>query len=99
MASVIAKMELPAKKPDGTRIDVKVEVGAPYLDDSGLWRCPVSVAPLYGKLGDIAGEDSLQALALAMRLAFNLLADFRTKGGVLKCDLEAQFGMSGGNNA
>jgi hypothetical protein len=48
----------------------------------------VAVHPLYEKLADIAGVDSLQALCLATRLAFVLLHDFKRKGGRLFLDEE-----------
>ena len=69
----------------GERIAISVTIGAPYRESSDpeMWRCPVAVSPLYNKLADMAGGDSLQALCLATRLAFSLLHDFRSKGGRL----------------
>ncbi len=62
----------------------------PYqcADSPEEWSCPVSVRPLHDQLSDQHGGDSLQALCLAIRLALDLLKDFRAKGGVLLIDGE-----------
>jgi hypothetical protein len=61
-------------------------VGRPYLltnTEHEAWRCPVSVDPLSPNLPDIFGEDSWQALWLAISLVHSQLADFVRAGGHL----------------
>lgn len=72
-------------RPGGERVAITVRIGRPYLGATGpdTWSCPVAVHPLYSKLADISGADSLQALVLACNLAFTLLLDFKDKGGKL----------------
>lgn len=83
MAAVLASTEMIGTKPTGEEVTITVRIGQPYADGLDSWRCPVSVEPLYSKLADIAGADSLQAVVLACNLAFTLLQDFKDKGGKL----------------
>jgi hypothetical protein len=43
-------------------------VGAPYLAEGAMYRCPVELVGVDGRYPDIAGDGSLQALCLAIRL-------------------------------
>ncbi len=52
---------------DGERKTITVMVGRPYADGEAF-RCPVKVTGLEPQYVDIAGETSLQALCLALRL-------------------------------
>lgn len=83
--SEIAATTITGVTAAGEHIAISVTIGTPYREttDPEVWRCPVAVFPLYGRLADIAGNDSLQALCLATRLAFSLLHDFKSKGGRL----------------
>ena len=83
--SEIAATTITGVTAAGEYIAISVTIGTPYREttDPEVWRCPVAVSPLYGRLADIAGNDSLQALCLATRLAFSLLHDFKGKGGRL----------------
>lgn len=83
--SEIAATNITGVTAAGERIAISVSIGTPYQEaaDPEVWRCPVAVSPLYSRLADIAGSDSLQALCLATRLAFSLLHDFKSKGGKL----------------
>ncbi len=85
MTAALASTQMVGIRPGGERLTITVRIGQPYLSNShpDTWSCPVSVEPLYSKLADIAGEDSLQALVLACSLAFTLLQDFKDKGGKL----------------
>lgn len=84
----VASLTLGASVPGQEDFDISLEIGAPYLDQSRAWRCPVSLRPLYAKLSDITGENSFQALCLAIALAQDLLHDFVEKGGSLTSDGE-----------
>ena len=68
-------------RPNGERVSVTVAVGHPYPTSEGDWACPIAVDGLQGRLDDIAGSDSMQALCLAIRTARDLLASFMTDGG------------------
>ncbi|MDX1253507.1 MAG: hypothetical protein IDH49_14905 [Gammaproteobacteria bacterium] len=87
MDEPVAKTELLAVHPDGTRATVTIEIGKPYLHQSGEgfeeWACPVSLTPLYKNLRDARGGDPFQALCLASALILDLLSGFKEKGGTL----------------
>src|SRR5258708_26963486 len=69
--------------PDGCERRVRVRVGRPYVDGKAAWACPVELAGFERRYPDIVGEDSLQALSLALTLAWRRLQDFVDKGGVV----------------
>ncbi len=83
MDDPVAKMEMVAVHPDGTRAPLTAEIGRPYLVDTEEWACPVSLKPLYPRLTDAHGVNSMQALCLAVSLVFDLLSGFKEKGGAL----------------
>jgi hypothetical protein len=68
-------------RPGGGRVSVTIAVGHPYPTSEGDWACPVEIDGLQGRLEDIAGEDSMQALCLAIRTARDLLTSFMADGG------------------
>jgi uncharacterized protein DUF6968 len=73
--------ELLCVRPSGERINVTVAIGHPYPTSGGEWACPVEMSGLHGRLVDIRGIDSLQALCLAVNIVRELLASFRADGG------------------
>ena len=83
MTEIFASTRMVGISPSGEKISITVKVGRPYVDGAGIWRCPVTVEPLYSRLSDIAGSDSFQAVLLACSLAIDLLQDFKDKGGSL----------------
>jgi|SRR6185369_6979030 len=83
MATAVASVSIDAVSPEGEAFVIELEVGTPYKCETGEWACPIALGGLYDHLGDMHGEDSYQALCLAMRLAQDLLQDFRDKGGKL----------------
>ena len=68
MESPIATLELVEVAADGSRIPLRIELGQPRPDGRGAWACLVSVDGYDRHAKDIYGEDSLQALCLAMRM-------------------------------
>lgn len=72
-------------RPNGNKFEITLEIGQPYrCDDSPEpWACPACLAGLYGHLQDARGVDAVQALCLAICLAFDLLSDFKANGGKL----------------
>lgn len=91
MDDPIAKMEMVAVHPDGTRAPLIVEVGKPYHADTGEWACPVSGEPLIPYIPGIRGEDSMQALCQALSFVFYLLSAFKDKGGALLHECGEEF--------
>lgn len=85
VGATVARLSLQARSSDNEDFAVNVEIGIPYRshEHPDTWACPVAVRPLYDRLLDQYGEDSFQALFLAMRLALVLLKDFTEKGGSL----------------
>jgi Domain of unknown function (DUF6968) len=85
MNTVIAKTSLFGQRRGEECFRITVEIGTPYRNGfgPGEWACPVAVHPLFSRLQEAHGEDSLQSLCLAISLAQNLLADFREDGGSL----------------
>lgn len=79
-APAIARLELTRVCPNGERIPIAVEIGAPYQAEAGEWSTPVAIHGLHGRLGDICGEDSFQSLCLAMDLIRRLLSSAIEKG-------------------
>ena len=68
---------------DGSERPVRVRVGRPYLDEAGVWACPAELSGFEQRYPDMRGEDSLQALVLALSLVWRRLQDFVEKGGTV----------------
>lgn len=79
MDDLIASLELVALRPDGVRKPIHVQVGRPHPDGKGTWACPIFTEGLDDKPRNIYGEDSMQALCLALRMVRFHLAE------VLRC--------------
>jgi hypothetical protein len=85
---------------DGKVFALEVAIGVPFLSErSEAWACTLTLSPLLSKPVDICGEDSLQALCLALRMARSMLDDFSEKGGRLLADgepfpIDAYFGAA-----
>jgi hypothetical protein len=87
---------------------VQVSLGAPYSRDNGSWACPVELKGIHDPVADIVGDDSLQALCLAVQFAGRFLAAFVERGGRLRTagddledsfPLDAYFGDAGSSSA
>jgi hypothetical protein len=81
MADEIASADIRCIASDGRAFDARVVVARPYRAPSGEWRCPVVMAGLQERLPDMAGEDSLQALCMALSTVRMLLEHFAAQGG------------------
>jgi len=68
---------------DGSERPVRVRVGRPYLDRAGVWACPAELSGFEQRYPDMRGDDSLQALVLALSLLWRRLQDFVEKGGTV----------------
>jgi hypothetical protein len=81
MIATTGKVQLTCVRPNGECVPVTVAVGHPYPTIEGDWVCPVELAGLHGRLTDVHGTDSLQALCLAIKLIGSLLTSFVAEGG------------------
>lgn len=95
----IASTAIDLVHADGRRVRGRIWIGNPYQVDEHEAKCPCGIDGLDGRLADISGSDTLQALMLAARLLANRLSDFNEKGGRIvhpgsdeAFDLEPVFG-------
>lgn len=105
--SEIATLELVALHADGRRIPVALRLSAPEQAATGEWRCMLRLDGLVDDLPPVSGDDSVQALCLALLLAARLLRSFVASGGRLldpldgdeEWPLDAYFGWLGSTSA
>jgi hypothetical protein len=69
----VAERALICERPGGERVRVTVRIGKPFRAGDDDWACPVEAEGLVGRLADIHGVDSFQALILAQGLLRNLM--------------------------
>jgi hypothetical protein len=69
----IAQRVLVCEREGGDRVKVTLRIGKPYQVSDSDWACPVEAEGLFGRLSDIHGIDSFQALVLAQRLLRTLM--------------------------
>lgn len=83
--SPIATEKVFGQRPGEERFEIVIEIGKPYrvAGAPNEWACAVALIGLDGRLPDVHGEGSLQALSLAIGLAYRLLQFFEEDGGVL----------------
>lgn len=73
---IIAERTLYAVEADGHEYEIHLMIGKPYPVDTGEWVCPVTLPGAQGRLTDIRGVDSWQALMLSTRAIRELLGHF-----------------------
>jgi hypothetical protein len=76
----IATLHLIQVNPGGKRTLVRVEIGEPRYDERGSWVCPVLITSIDEEVREIHGEDSLQALCLAVRFVGSMLGSVIERG-------------------
>jgi len=81
MNDIIPHSQIECISRTGDRFSVTIQIGRPYLAPSGEWACPVEMAGWHNGLQDIRGEDSMQALCLALTLVRQLLTSYVQDGG------------------
>src|SRR4051812_37580950 len=103
MPGEISRSELVAIDATGEERPLRVVLHAPVREPDGHWSCVIEPDPLIGAPPDgIVGQDSTQALALALSFVRGRLQDFREGGGRITFDdgartdvpLDAQFGRT-----
>jgi hypothetical protein len=97
----IASSDLLCVHPDGTEVHVVARLASPTRRADGLWVSTFVVDSLHDAQ-DMTGEDSLQALCMAMSMIRALLERFIEQGGrVLSPEdgtefpIDATFGLMG----
>ena len=94
MEAAVANLKLIEVSPSGTRTQIYVEIGCPGPDGRGAWSCTVRVDGLDSKPREIYGEDSLQALCLALRLVRTHLEGALERGSrLVHADDESVFSL------
>jgi hypothetical protein len=83
MDSPIATLELVEVAANGARTPIHIEVGRPYHDPRGPWRCSILAGGIDREARDIFGEDSLQALSLGLEYLRTRLHFVLQRGGRL----------------
>ena len=95
--SRIAEVRLICIYADGSRQEVVAGVDLPYRTQTGEWACKATLSPMH-QLRDVKGEDSFQALCLALSLIKQMLERFQDHGGQIldsggaPLPLDAEFG-------
>lgn len=96
-------------RPDGSRVNGRIVIGAPEVVSAEEARCPVALEGLEERVHWIHGASTLQALALGVRFLHALLQAerehglrvcFEQRGGrLVDAQLEATLGVSSGATA
>jgi len=97
----IASSDLLCVHPDGTELHVVARLASPTRRRDGMWVSAFAVDGLH-EAQEMAGEDSLQALCMAMSMIRALLERFVAQGGRVVCPddgtdfpIDATFGLMG----
>src|ERR1041384_4525397 len=83
MAQIIAEKTIEGALPDGTPIQFSFTIAAPEQIDSESWGCVVTMEGFSSKPHRVVGQDSWQALTLAVRSFEQQLAYYLEDGGKL----------------
>jgi len=81
MIDVVAQTTIDCIPHAGDRFACIVQIGIPQQAATGEWACSVVMLGLEKRLPDVRGEDSLQAVCLALTLVRRLLTHFVEDGG------------------
>ena len=95
MNEPIATLDLLKVASTETQVPIHVEIACPRLDADGVWTCTVLVQGLDDKPRDVYGQDSLQALCLALRLVSTHLQCAGVRGQrLVYADGKTEFSVS-----
>ena len=78
----IATHQLVWLRADGSQVPVTAAIGQPYQGEID-WACPVMLAGIDGRYGDIVGISSMQALNLARAMFRRRLGHMLERGEIL----------------
>ncbi len=82
MADLIASTNIAILRPSGESVDATIRIFAPIVETKNA-SCGVQFDGLYDRVQNICGEDTFQALALAMKFVRNILDGEESKGAVI----------------
>jgi hypothetical protein len=98
--NAVAERSIVCERRGGERVCVTLRIGMPYRVSDADWACPVEAEGLFGRLVDIHGIDSFQALVLAQGLLRNLLRHEAEDGSIFwwadtheRLDIDEMFGL------
>ena len=83
MDDVIAQTDIHCVPPSGDAFTSTFRVGRPLRDVRGMWSCSLSMDGFFHEDRPLHGDDSLQALCLALAFAHSQLEGFVSRGGRL----------------
>src|SRR4051812_30156162 len=83
MDDPLAETKIQCVAASGESFTSPLRVYPPRREDRGMWSCAVSMGDLLREDQPLFGEDSLQALCLALSFARSRLQDFVARGGRL----------------
>lgn len=83
MKDIIAERDLAGIGPEGTKFQITLKLGRPYMVEGEEWACAVGAIGLYKRMREVHGNDSFQALMRAIKMARRLLEYFIEDGGSL----------------
>lgn len=79
---IVAERKLIMRGKDREEREIHIKIGRPYEVSKGEAACPLAIDGLYGRLPDIRGVDTFQALGLAMKFVQLTLKAWEKKGAV-----------------
>ena len=83
MNDAIAATDIHCVPPSGDAFTSTLRVGRPVHDPRGMWSCSLSMDGFFREDRPLHGDDSLQALCLALTFAHSQLQAFVSRGGRL----------------
>ena len=83
MEESVAELSLRARSAERGDFAIHVQIGRPVRSDRAPWACPMAINGLLRTLSPAYGEDSMQALCLAIWFVAQQLYDFVQNGGRL----------------
>src|SRR5437867_1074392 len=81
MQQTTGTTEIDCIRPNGERVGVTLAIGHPFATPEGDWACPATLTGLHEGIVSIHGQDSLQAICLAITFIRSRLASFVAGGG------------------
>ncbi len=82
MDKPIANTDLIVVRSSGESIDVSIRIFPPFSDTQNS-TCGVELTGLFDRVHNIHGDDTFQALALALRFVRNILDGEESNGSVI----------------
>lgn len=89
-----ATLALRYTDPKGDTRRILIAIATPYQRGTHDWACPVAIDGLHGRLPDVHGVSSLQALCLGISLVHSLLEERLSKGGSFRTDDQLPFDLN-----